>query len=147
MGSIEERIEDIAKKQLKSVKYYTKTESINSEIDNALKVAPSKSGGSGSNYPDIKLFIETKDKRYIPVMIEVKGLKGSFVKLTVNGEIENKTKNNEPNFTNINKYAVNGAVHYANAVVEHTESYKEVIAIGLNGYYEGSDIITELGVY
>ena len=27
-------------------------EAINSEIDNALKAAPSKSGGSGSNFPD-----------------------------------------------------------------------------------------------
>jgi len=147
MRSIEETIEDMAKKQLENVRYYTKTESINSEIDNALKIAPSKSGGTGTNYPDIKLFIETKDKRYIPVMIEVKGQKGSFVKLNENGDIENKTKANEPNFTNINKYAVNGAIHYANAVAEHTESYKEVIAIGLNGYCEGNDIITELGVY
>jgi len=147
MRSIEEKIEDIAKNQLKSVKYYTKTESVNSEIDNALKDALSKSGGKGGNYPDIKLFIETKDKRYIPVMIEVKGLKGSFVKLNANGEIENKNKNGEPNFININKYAVNGAIHYATAVAEHTESYKKVVAIGFNGYDEGNDIVTELGVY
>lgn len=47
MSSIEEQIEDIAKKQLDDikVKYFTKTESINSEIDEALRKAPSKNGG------------------------------------------------------------------------------------------------------
>lgn len=146
--SIEEQVEDLAKKQLVGVKYYTKTETINSEIEAALKAAPSKSGGSGSNYPDIKLLLETKTMRRIPVMIEVKGKKGDFIRLTADGEIDNKKKDGTENFTNINKYAVNGAVHYANAIVEHTASYKEVVAIGINGYYdEGGALITEIGVY
>ena len=51
--SIEEQVEDWGKKQLGKTKYYTKTESINSEIEAALKKAPSKSGGTGTNYPDI----------------------------------------------------------------------------------------------
>ena len=146
--SIEEQIEDIAKTQLVEVKYYTKTETINSEIESALKIAPSKSGGPGSNIPDIKLFLETADMRRIPVMIEVKGKKGDFIKFNANGEIDNKKKDGTENFTNINKYAVNGAVHYANAIVEHTASYKEAIAIGMNGYKdESGTIITEIGVY
>lgn len=45
--------------ELRSIKYYTKTESINSEIEEALRKAPSKSGGEGANYPDIKCFLET----------------------------------------------------------------------------------------
>ena len=57
--SIEEQIEDWGKKQLGKTKYFTKTESINTEIETALKTAPSKTGGTGMNYPDIKLFIET----------------------------------------------------------------------------------------
>ena len=146
--SIEEQVEDLAKKQLVGVKYYTKTETINSEIEAALKAAPSKSGGAGSNYPDIKLLLETKKLRRIPVMIEVKGKKGDFIKLSADGEIDNKKKDGTENFTNINKYAVNGAVHYANAIVEHTASYKEVVAIGINGYYDESGaLITEIGVY
>ncbi len=146
--SIEEQVEDLAKKQLVGVKYYTKTETINSEIEAALKAAPSKSGGSGSNYPDIKLLLETKKLRRIPVMIEVKGKKGDFIKLSADGEIDNKKKDGTENFANINKYAVNGAVHYANAIVEHTASYKEVVAIGINGYYdESKTLITEIGVY
>ena len=146
--SIEEQVEDLAKKQLAGVKYYTKTETINSEIETALKSAPSKSGGTGKNIPDIKLLLETKTMRRIPVMIEVKGKKGDFIKLTADEEIDNKKKDGTENFTNINKYAVNGAIHYANAIVNHTESYKETVAIGLNGYYDASgSLITEIGVY
>ena len=85
--SIEEQVEDLAKKQLAGVKYYTKTETINSEIETALKSAPSKSGGTGTNIPDIKLLLETKTMRRIPVMIEVKGKKGDFIKLTADDEI------------------------------------------------------------
>ena len=80
-------------------------------------------------------------------MIEVKGLRGSFIKLNSQGEIDNKKNDGQPNYNNINKYAVNGAIHYANAIIDNTKSYKEVIAIGLNGYYEGEKIKTELGVY
>lgn len=145
--SIEEQVEDWAKQQLLPIKYYTKTETINSEIEEALKRAPSKNGGKGPNYPDIKLFIETKDLKRLPVMIEVKGLKGSFIKLNAQGEIENRKVDGTPNYININKYAVNGAIHYADAIIENTESYKDVIAIGLNGYYENKEMIKEIGVY
>lgn len=146
--SIEEKIEDLAKKQLGDVKYFTKTENINLEIETALKTAPSKTGGKGPNYPDIKLLIKTKDLRYIPVVIEVKGRKGRFIKLNQNGEIENTKKDGTPHITNINNYAVNGAIHYANAIIEFTDSFKEVIAIGLNGFMnEDDEILTELGVY
>ena len=145
--SIEEQIEDWGKKQLGKTKYFTKTESINSEIENALKTAPSKSGEAGTNYPDIKLFIETKSLRKIPVMIEVKGTKGSLIKLNSDGEIDNKKKDGTPNYTNINKYAINGAIHYANAIIEHTNSYKEVVAIGLNGYDEAGSRIYEIDAY
>ena len=145
--SIEEKIEDWCKQQLTGAKYYTKTESINPEIEDALRKAPSKKGGSGTNFADIKCFIETATMRRIPVMIEVKGTKGDFIKQDANGNIENKKKDNEPNYTNIAKYAVNGAVHYAHAILNFTESYKEVVAIGVNGF-EGADGTTyEIGVY
>lgn len=45
------------------------------KFDEALTKAPSKSGGDGKNYPDIKLLIKTKTLRTIPIMIEAKGLK------------------------------------------------------------------------
>lgn len=145
--SIEEKIEDLCKKQLSSVKYYTKTDFINEEIETALRKYPSKKGGKGFNFPDIKLFIETKELKRIPVMIEVKGTKGNFIKLNSNGEIDNFTKDGKFNFNNISKYAVNGAIHYGNAILNEAKSYNEVISIGVNGYEEQGNIITEIGVY
>lgn len=136
ISSIEEQIEDWCKSQFGSLHYFTKTESINPEIEEALKKYPSKKGGVGSNFPDIKYLIETDTMRRIPVMIEVKGTKGALIKLTSEGFVDNTTKNGEPNFKNIEKFAVNGAVHYAHAILHETESYKEVLAIGVNGYYE-----------
>ena len=145
--SIEERIEDWCKKQFDGQKYYTKTDSINSEIESALEKAPSKQGGSGKNYPDIKCLLTVEDCRRIPVMIEVKGKKGCLIKVNDKGEVDNTKKKSEPNYQNISKYAVNGAVHYANAILSNADSYKEVLAIGVNGYDEAGDAIHEVDVW
>ena len=146
--SIEEQVEDWCKHQFGNPNlYFTKTQSINPEIEEALHKAPSKKGGSGINIPDLKCFIETSSLRRIPVMIEVKGTKGEFVKFNVSGEIDNKKKDGEPNYSNIAKYAVNGAVHYANAILQNTESYNEVVAIGVNGYKVYDKLKIEIGVY
>lgn len=147
--SIEEKVEEIFKKQLDrfGINHFTKTESINSSIDDALKNSVSKSGGKGNNYPDIKVLIETSKMRRIPVMIEAKGTEGKLVKFTKSGEIElitkwtsdskdgakNLHKAGDDNYTTIQQYAVNGAVHYANAILDG-KGYTEVIAIGVNGY-------------
>ena len=137
-SSIEETIEQWAKEQLKGIKLYPKTDFINPQIEKALKTEPSKKGGSGSNYPDIKCLLATADGD-IPVMIEVKGTKDALVKLNPESNVpDNFTKKGESNFTNIAKYAVNGAVHYANAILRHT-TYKEVLAIGVNGYKDATD--------
>ncbi len=143
--SIEEKVEDWCKKQLD--KYYTKTESINEEIEKALQLAPSKNGGDGNNYPDIKCFIESESLRKIPVMIEVKGTKDDFGKFDKDGNVLNTDKNGDPNYSVISKYAVNGAVHYGNAILTYTNSFKEVVAIGVNGYEQGKNFITEIGAY
>ena len=145
--SIEELIEDKAKRQLEKygVRMFTKTQSVNSQIDDALKKAPSKRGGKGNNYPDIKVLITTERGRCIPVMIEVKGKKGDLKDTT--GIIENRKPDGSFNFKNIAKYAVNGAVHYSEAIITHSESYDEAIAIGINGYKEGKDIVMEIGAY
>lgn len=147
--SIEEKIEDIAKKQLDKfgVKYHIKTDKINSEIDNALQSAKSKSGNDGGNYPDIKCLIQLpQSQKFVPVMIEVKGTKGDFAKIE-DGEVANYDDNGKPLYKHIKKYAVNGAVHYSEAIAKITKSFSEVIAIGFNGYESGSTINTEMGVY
>ncbi len=148
--SIEETIEDMAKRQLDDagVRYYTKTDSINSEIDVALAKAPSKGGGKGKNFPDIKAFITTDQLRRIPVMIEVKGTEGDLVAFDSNGAVANIDETGKPIHSNIKKYAVNGAIHYADAIINFTDSFPEVIAIGVNGYKTASnEIAFELGVY
>lgn len=146
--SIEEKIEDWCKRQLSTTRYYTKTEDINPEIGNALRKAPSKNGGEGRNYPDIQCFIETPQMEHIPVMIEVKGRKGDLIKADDKGEILNTNAKGEPAYSNIAGYAVNGAVHYAKAILDYTESYDEVIAIGANGYpLSDGAIHYEIGAY
>ena len=54
--SVEPRVEEKATGWLSKygIQYWLKSESMNSEIDNALKDALSKLGGSGGNIPDIK---------------------------------------------------------------------------------------------
>jgi len=146
--SIEEQVEDLAKKQLDDIGYFTKTESINSEVDTALKSGPSKSGGSGPNFPDIKLLIDMGGLKNIPVMIEVKGTKGKLIKVNKSGDIDNKKKDLTPHFSNIQNFAVNGAVHYAETIMSFSESFKEVIAVGINGYNrKGDGVVVEYGAY
>ena len=94
MASIEEQIEEHYKGILQAlgVRYYGKTEQINSKISTALASSVSKGGGSGMNYPDIKLLLENTTRRDIPVMIEVKGTRGKLEKLDKNGEIVGVTQ-------------------------------------------------------
>ncbi len=147
--SIEPNIADLANGWLKSYKldYKLEQESLNTEIDKALSDYFTKNGGSGANRPDAKILLEDKNQNPYPVLIEYKGYKGKLEKLDANGQVENRTAKNEPNFKNINSFAVNGAVHYANALLHHT-SYTEIIAIGMTGYKDESGKIRhEIGVY
>lgn len=146
--SIEEQVEDYAKGLFKkyNTEIFTKTESINTEIETALKNAVSKSGGKGGNTPDIKMFVESKSLERFPVVIEVKGKEGGFIK--PDGNITNRKKDGAADFMSIGKYAVNGAIHYANAIIEQTDTYKNVLAVGLNGYDDNTgDRRYEAGIY
>ena len=147
--SIEPNIADLANGWLKSYKldYKLEQESLNSEIDKALTDYFTKNGGSGANRPDAKLLLQDKKLNYYPILIEYKGYKDRLVKLDTSGHVENKTAKNEPNFKNINSYAVNGAVHYANAIL-HLTSYTDIIAIGVTGYKdEYGKLQHQIGVY
>lgn len=67
--------------------------------------------------------------------------------LDADGRVANKTAKNQPDFKTINSYAVNGAVHYANALLHYT-SYTEIIAIGMTGYKDDAGKLQyEIGVY
>lgn len=147
--SIEEKVEGYYKDLLSAlgVRYYAKTEDINRRITDALKNSVSKSGGSGMNYPDIKLLLENTTRRDIPVMIEVKGTRGKLEKLDKEGSIVGVTTwasdgklgkdgkpthvKGDPNYNTVKGFAVNGALHYGQAVLEG--GYDEVIIVGVNG--------------
>jgi len=147
--SIEPNIADLANDWLKffCLDYKLEQESLNSEIDKALDDYFSKNGGSGGNRPDAKLLLQDKNLNFYPILIEYKGYKDKLVKLDNDGKVENRTAKNEPNFKNINSFAVNGAVHYANALLHHT-SYTDIIAVGMTGYKDESGKIQhEIGVY
>lgn len=147
--SVEPNIADLANGWLKSYKldYKLEQESLNSEIDKALTDYFTKNGGSGANRPDAKLLLQDKKLNYYPILIEYKGYKDRLVKLDASDHVENKTAKNEPNFKNINSYAVNGAVHYANAIL-HLTSYTDIIAIGVTGYKdEYGKLQHQIGVY
>lgn len=147
--SVEPNIADLVNGWLKSYQldYKLEQESLNTEIDQALNDYFSKNGGKGGNRPDAKLLLRANDGKYYPILIEYKGYKDKLVKLDNEGNVANKTSKNLPDFANINSYAVNGAVHYANAVLHYT-SYTDVIAIGVTGYKNSSSkIIHQIGVY
>ena len=147
--SVEPNIADLANGWLRSYKldYKLEQESLNAEIDQALNDYFSKNGGVGGNRPDAKLLLQDKNLAKYPVLIEYKGYKDKLVMLDADGKVANKTAKNQPDFKNINSYAVNGAVHYANAILHYT-SYTDIIAIGMTGYKDDSGKLQyEIGVY
>ena len=149
MKSIEPNIADLVNGWLKSygLDYKLEQERLNDEIDKALDEYKSKNGGTGGNRPDAKLLLEDETLKLYPILIEYKGYKDKLIKLDADNRVDNKTSKNEPNYKNINNYAVNGAVHYANAILHYT-SYTDVIAIGVTGYRkEGGKIEHSIGVY
>ena len=133
--SVEPNIADLANGWMKEYKldYKLEQESLNTEIDKALSEYFSKNGGAWANRPDAKLLLQDKYWNSYPVLIEYKWYKDKLEKLDDNWRIENKNSENEPKFKNINSYAVNGAIHYANALLHHT-SYADIIAIWMTGF-------------
>lgn len=127
MASIEEKVEELFKTKLDElgIPRWGKNEAPNPEIRQALDNYESKSGGDGRNYPDIQSLLDDGVRR-IPVMMEVKGLRGKLLKLDKNGYIAEDPKN-------VNAFAVNGALHYGRALQALLPDMKECIVIGMNG--------------
>ncbi|MFS1539364.1 MAG: VRR-NUC domain-containing protein, partial [Candidatus Phlomobacter fragariae] len=149
LKSVEPHIADLANGWLKSyhLDYKLEQNPLNTEIDKALNDYFSKNGGVGGNIPDVKLLLKDKQGNAYPILIEYKGYKDKLVKLNADGIVDNQTSKNQPTFKNINNYAVNGAVHYANALLHHT-SYTDIIAIGMTGFIDDIGTLQhEIGVY
>lgn len=149
MKSVEPNVADLVNNWLKSydLDYKLEQESLNPQIDKALEEYHSKSGGSGGNRPDAKLLLRDANLTDWPILIEYKGYKDRLVRFDSVGQIANRTAKNDPDFKNINSYAVNGAVHYANALLHYTD-YTDVIAIGVTGWKDSAGkLCHEIGVY
>ncbi|MBR5623889.1 SAM-dependent DNA methyltransferase [bacterium] len=147
--SVEPLIAQLGNGWLKTYKldYKLEQESLNTEIDRALNDYASKNGGEGGNRPDAKLLLQDKNLCKYPVLVEYKGYKDKLVKVDTDGKVANKTAKNQPDYKTINSYAVNGAVHYANAILHYT-SYTEIIAIGMTGYKDDiGNLKYDIGVY
>lgn len=149
-SSIEPEVESRANRLLaeNGVKCTDKNKSINNDIENALATALSKQGGKGGNKPDIQFLAEIGYKR-LPVMIEAKGTKGKLLKVGADGTIEqvNEKKDGTLSFNTVNGYAVNGAVHYAKAIINYTKTWKDCLAVGINGYDDATGRHFEEAIY
>lgn len=149
MKSYEPIIADLANGWLKTynLDYKLEQEPLNSEIDKALIDYSTKSGGNGVNRPDVKLLLQDSNLDYYPVVIEYKGYKNKLIKLDFNGNVQNLKTDNTPHYSNIKSYAVNGAVHYANALLQHT-GYTDIISIGMTGFKNSEgNLEYSIGVY
>ena len=147
--SVEPQVADMVNGWMKNygLDYRLAQQPLNHEIDTALDEYFSKSGGTGGNRPDAKLLLRGSNGHDYPVLIEYKGYKGKLVKLDGDGRIDNRTSKNEPNYKNIKEYAVNGAVHYANALLHYT-SYTHILAIGVTGWMDAQKKLAyQIGVY
>lgn len=148
--SVEPQIADLANGWLKQykLKYFIEQDAPNAEIKNALLEYESKQGGSGGNRPDCNLLLQDRQGNWWPVLIEYKGYKDRLIKLDKEGQVANRNAKGKPEFKNISQYAVNGAIHYANALLHYT-TYEHVIAIGITGYKDTDtdELHHELGVY
>lgn len=147
--SVEPNITDLVNGWLKSYKldYRLEQESLNDSIDKALDEYKSKQGGNGGNRPDAKLLATDAYGTVYPVLIEYKGYRDKLVKKDENGNVALKTADNKDDFKSINSYAVNGAIHYANALLQYTD-YEDIISIGVTGYKdECGKLQSEIGVY
>ncbi|MBY7704361.1 hypothetical protein JIY74_29420 [Vibrio harveyi] len=145
--SIEPQITDFFNNQLRkyNLDYKLEQEVLNIQIDKAFELYESKTGGRGKKRPDVKLLKQDKKLNTFPVIIEYKGYFDKLVK-TNNKIVNNRTKENLIDYNTIQSYAVNGAVHYANAILQHTD-YKKVIAIGCTGEKKNDILKTRIGVY
>lgn len=147
--SVEPNVANLVNVWLKSynLDYKLEQESLNDTIDKALDEYKSKQGGNGGNRPDCKLLLQDSNLKYYPVLIEYKGYKDRLVKFDESGRVAIKTSDNKNDYKNINAYAVNGAVHYANALLHYTD-YEDIISIGVTGYKDGNGKLQhEIGVY
>lgn len=164
MASVEEQVEYRYKQYLEGlgIRLFYKTDSMGDVVDTALETGASKSGGSGRNYPDIRFWADLGGGRAVPVMVEAKGVRGKLEKLDASGSVaresawtsdskpgaRNPHKKGDMNWSVVEGYATNGAVHYARCVLENSgDAYDMALAIGVNGFLQDGELVCEHKTY
>lgn len=153
LASIEPQVADHFNQIMRNLNIDYKLEQmkIDPMIDTALVAGESKRGGNGGNRPDAKILYHLEDADgtpvKVPVVIEYKGTKGRLVKLDANGFVDNYSKTKNVNRRVIGEYAVNGAVHYARAILDGCLDIDYVYAVGANGYETARGTQYEVAIY
>lgn len=101
-------------------------------VDEALRNAPTKSGGNGVNKPDHVVIVDNGGVR-IPILCEWKGSRGSFrdKKAVVLWDADDKLRFGSKG---IDRYATLGAAYYASRVVGPS-GHSRALALAVNGYF------------
>ncbi len=111
---------------------------LDTRLDEALRKAPSKSGGKGVNKPDHVIIIDNGAIR-LPVLCEWKGERGAFR----DGQtVELRDSENNMRFgkAGIDKFASLGAAYYASRAVG-PNGHPRALALAVNGYFRATSDI------
>lgn len=136
MGSIEPVVESWAMTQIAELGWNHGPKQVgrnlDTRVDEALKKAPTKSGGKGTNQPDHVILIDNGAIR-IPVLCEWKGAKGL---LRDKKEVELRDRDAKMRYgkAGIDKYASLGAAYYASRVVG-PNGHSRALAVAANGFF------------
>ncbi len=130
---LEDDVDDYVKKELTNLgliknKDFNVKSQMSPSLKNALLNASKTKDKTSYGEPDFSLEKYTHPKNkgsVIPVIIENKLYAKNLKKL------KNDTLQNDDN--SISKFAVNGALHYAQNILRNKEKYKECVAIGIAG--------------
>ncbi|WP_231175636.1 class I SAM-dependent DNA methyltransferase [Helicobacter pylori] len=130
---LEDDVDDYVKKELTKLglmknKDFNVKSQMSPSLKNALLNASKTKDKTSYGEPDFSLekYTHPKNKEsVIPIIIENK-LYAKNLKKLKNSALQNDDHS-------ISKYAVNGALHYAQNILKNKEKYKECIAIGIAG--------------
>jgi hypothetical protein len=108
---------------------------LDARVDEALRKAPTKSGGDGVNKPDHVIIIDDGAVR-LPVLCEWKGIKGAFRdKKTV--ALRDADGYLRYGSMGIDRFASLGSAYYASRVVGPT-GHSRALALAVNGYFRST---------
>ena len=128
-----------------NLRYELEGGALSGEVLNSLKNNPSKKGGDGGGIPDATFIFSHENETWFG-FIECKSGKNNMAKFDKDGFIENRKKDGNANYSNISRFALNGASHYAKNAYRDTD-IKRYFVIGACGYEEYGEYKVDVEVY